>query len=122
MREFAERLDTENLAVLDVRGAAEWEVGHLPGVENIPVGYLAERLDEIPRDRPLVVHCLGGGRSAIAASVLQREGFREVSNLVGGYQAWVAAGLPIRYMVPAAVERFIFDKGLYVGNGTAVAG
>lgn len=80
--------------VIDVRGSAEWEAGHLPGVPNVPVGYLTERLSELPTDLPLIVHCQGGARSAIAASVLQARGVRKVLNLVGGYAAWAQAGLP----------------------------
>jgi hydroxyacylglutathione hydrolase len=91
-RELAERLRTDDVAVLDVRGAAEWEAGHLPGVENVPVGYLAERLDELPREKPLVVHCQSGARSAIAASLLRARGFDNVVNLTGGYADWQAAG------------------------------
>jgi hydroxyacylglutathione hydrolase len=66
----------------------------LPGVRNIPVGYLVERLKELPTDRPLVLHCQGGARSAIAASVLEARGFTNVVNMVGGYLAWKQAGLP----------------------------
>jgi hydroxyacylglutathione hydrolase len=93
--EVAEMLSRGEVAVVDVRGRTEWEAGHLPGVPNIPVGYLAERLDELPTDRPLVVHCQGGARSAIAASVLQARGLTNVVNLVGGYAAWEQAGLPV---------------------------
>jgi hydroxyacylglutathione hydrolase len=93
-KELAEQLRSGDTAVLDVRGRAEWEAGHLPGVENIPVGYLADRLDEIPRDKPLVVHCQGGARSAIAASLLRSKGFDNVINLGGGYADWQAAGNP----------------------------
>jgi hydroxyacylglutathione hydrolase len=93
-RELAERLGKDDLAVLDVRGTTEWEAGHMPGVENIPVGYLEEHLERIPRDRPLVVHCQGGGRSAIAASLLRSKGFDNVINLTGGYDDWEAAGNP----------------------------
>ena len=88
-------MDDGEVSVLDVRGAAEWEAGHLPGVPNIPVGYLTDRLDEIPRGRPLVVHCQGGARSAIAASVLQANGFENVISLPGGYAAWQAGGNPV---------------------------
>lgn len=80
--------------VVDVRGHAEWEAGHLPGVANIPVGALVDRLDELPTDRPVIVHCQGGARSAIAASVLEAQGLTNVINLVGGYAAWEQAGLP----------------------------
>ncbi len=93
-KELAEQLRTGDVAVLDVRGRAEWEAGRLPGVENIPVGYLGDRLDEVPRDKPLVVHCQGGARSAIAASLLRSKGFDNVINLGGGYADWQAAGNP----------------------------
>lgn len=93
--ELAERMRGGSVAVLDVRGAAEWEAGHLPGVANIPVGHLAGRLDEIPRDRPLVLQCQAGARSAIAAGVLQAKGFGDVVNLVGGFAAWQAGGHPV---------------------------
>ena len=85
------------VAVIDVRGRAEWEAGHLPGVPNIPLGYLAQRLAEVPRDRPVVVQCQAGTRSAIAASVLQAHGLANVVNLSRGYQEWAAAGLPVEH-------------------------
>ena len=85
------------VAVIDVRGHAEWEAGHLPGVPNIPLGYLAQRLAEVPRDRPVVVQCQAGTRSAIAASVLQAHGLANVVNLSRGYQEWAAAGLPVEH-------------------------
>ena len=80
--------------VVDVRGRAEWEAGHVPGASNIPVGYLAERLAELPTDKLVMVHCQSGARSAIAASVLQARGLTNVVNMVGGYTAWQQAGLP----------------------------
>ena len=81
--------------VVDVRGRAEWDAGHLPGVGNIPVGYLAQHLSELPTDRPLIVHCQSGARSAIAASVLQSYGLTNVIDLVGGFAGWQQAGLPV---------------------------
>jgi hydroxyacylglutathione hydrolase len=99
-KELAEQLRTGAVAVLDVRGRAEWEAGHLPGIENIPVGHLADRLDEVPRDRPLVVHCQSGARSSIAASLLRSKGFDNVINLGGGYADWQAAGNPTERKVP----------------------
>src|SRR5690606_14167837 len=63
------RVASGEVAVLDVRNRSEFEAGHLPGAMHIPVGYLPERLAEIPRDRPLVVQCQSGARSAIATSV-----------------------------------------------------
>jgi hydroxyacylglutathione hydrolase len=93
--ELSDRLKGDSVHVIDVRGASEWEAGHLPGVENIPVGYLTDRLDEIPRDVPIVLHCQGGGRSAIAASVLRASGFGQVLNLPGGYTEWESSGYPV---------------------------
>jgi hydroxyacylglutathione hydrolase len=93
----AEQLDADTRArtvhVLDVRSAAEWDEGHLPGAQHIPLGELRNRVDEVPRDRAVVVHCLGGTRSAIAASILQASGIEDVGNFPGGYKAWRAAGL-----------------------------
>jgi hydroxyacylglutathione hydrolase len=83
--------------VIDVRGATEYAAGHLPGVPNIPLGYLTEHLDELPRTAPLVLHCQGGARSAIAASVLSAGGFTNVINMTGGYAAWAAEGLPVAH-------------------------
>ncbi|MEP7001917.1 MAG: MBL fold metallo-hydrolase [bacterium] len=84
-----------DVQVIDVRGAAEWSEGHLPGVPNIPLGQLAEHLGELSKDRPVVLHCQGGGRSSIAASILAKNGFQDVSNLVGGYREWAREKLPI---------------------------
>ena len=80
--------------VIDVRGPAEYAAGHLPAGVNIPLTHLAERFGEIPSGRPVVVHCEGGYRSAIAASLLQKLKVGKVHDLVGGYKAWVAAKLP----------------------------
>jgi len=93
--ELTARRASSHLAVLDVRGRSEWEAGHLPGVENIPVGQLVERLGELPRDRPLVVQCQSGARSAIAASVLRAHGLTNVINLTGGFAEWQAGGHPV---------------------------
>ena len=81
--------------VIDVRGASEWAEGHLPGARHIPLGHLVDRLAEVPRGSPVVLQCQGGGRSQIAAGLLQAHGIGRVSNLVGGLAAWEAAGLPV---------------------------
>jgi hydroxyacylglutathione hydrolase len=77
--------------VIDVRSSREWEQGHIDGAVNLPLSQLRERLDELPSDRPLVVHCAGGYRSAIAASLLRSEGLLRVTDLVGGIGAWDSA-------------------------------
>ena len=91
--ELAPRLQA--VTVVDVRSANEWHEGHLPGALHIPLGHLSDRIGEIPRDTPVVVQCQSGGRSSIAASILERAGFRDVTNLTGGLGAWTAAGLPL---------------------------
>ncbi|WP_432137014.1 MULTISPECIES: rhodanese-like domain-containing protein [unclassified Streptomyces] len=74
--------------VLDVRGDAEREGGFIEGSLHIPLAELARRAGEIPAGRPLVVHCAGGHRSSIAASLLRHQGRADVSDLLGGYGAW----------------------------------
>ncbi len=80
--------------ILDVRSEKEYAIVHLEGSHNIPLTHLRERLAEIPVDRPVVVHCEGGYRSAIAVSVLRQGGRTDVSDLVGGIRAWIAMKLP----------------------------
>ncbi len=92
---LAGRLATHEVTVIDVRGATEWAAGHLPSATHIPLGYLPDRLAEVPADRPVVVQCQAGARSAIAASVLQRLGRTNVINMVGGFAAWQGEGLPV---------------------------
>jgi hydroxyacylglutathione hydrolase len=84
----------KGVAVLDVRTVAEWSAGHLPGAVNIPLGELPSRVVELPRGRPLVVHCQAGGRAAIAASVLRARGVTDLRLYGGGYTEWSAAGHP----------------------------
>jgi hydroxyacylglutathione hydrolase len=99
--ELRRRHDAGDVGMLDVRGAGEWEAGHLPGVTNIPLGYLLDRLDELPPERPLVVHCQSGARSAIAASLLASRGITDVINLDGGFGRWHAEGNPVEREAPS---------------------
>ncbi len=80
--------------ILDVRSEKEWQSGHLACSYNIPLTHLRERIVEVPRDRPVVVHCEGGYRSAIGTSLLAEAGRTNVSDLVGGIKAWIASKLP----------------------------
>jgi hydroxyacylglutathione hydrolase len=90
--ELAPLLAAGEVTVVDVRNRSEWDAGHLPGAIHIPGGHLPSRLDEIPRDKPVVLQCQSGSRSAIAASVLQRLGRTDVTNLLGGITDWQASG------------------------------
>jgi hydroxyacylglutathione hydrolase len=93
--ELAPRVRDAGAQVIDVRGHAEWMGGHLAGARNIPLGYLSEHLGELAADVPLVVHCQGGARSAIAASVLAARGFSNVVTLAGGVVEWERSGFPL---------------------------
>ncbi|MCH0539662.1 MBL fold metallo-hydrolase [Streptomyces sp. MUM 203J] len=81
--------------VIDVRNCGErGELGFIDGALHIALGELPRRLDEIPRDRPLVLHCASGHRSSIAASLLRHHGFTDVSDILGGYAAWALPHTP----------------------------
>ena len=95
--DLAARLDGgEEITVLDVRDAREFEAGHIPGSVHIPYGELTERLDEVPNGYPIAAVCSGGKRSGLAASILQREGYERVIHVgKGGVGTWQRAGHPI---------------------------
>ncbi len=97
---LAARLAAGEVDVLDVRHDNEWSAGHIAGATHIPLGHLTARLAELPSGRPLVVHCKGGTRSAIAASLLGRLGRTGVIDMPGGFDAWEAAGLPVSQGTP----------------------
>ena len=98
-------LSDNNLQIIDVRSPEEWSHGHLPGARHIPLASLPDRLDEIDRSKPVVLQCRGGGRSAIATSLVMSRGITNASNLEGGYDAWVAQGLPTESTEPAGAKR-----------------
>lgn len=77
--------------ILDIRSPKEREQKRIDGSLHIPLNHLRERLDELPRDRPVVVYCAGGYRSAMAVSIMQQQGMDNMMDLVGGYAAWEAS-------------------------------
>src|SRR5215471_20131266 len=77
-----------DLQVLDVRDQDEWDEGHIKGATHIPYYFIEQRLQELDNTRPLAVTCASGQRSSLACSILQRHGFRELCNVVGGMEAW----------------------------------
>ena len=89
--EVQQRLD-EGAQLIDVRESNEWKSGHAPGAKHIPLGSLEGRLGSIAKERPVMVMCQSGMRSAQAAKTLAAAGF-EVSNVSGGMIAWKRAGL-----------------------------
>jgi hydroxyacylglutathione hydrolase len=94
-----------DLGVLDVRTAAEYAAGHVPGAVNVPLGELPARLGDVPRDRTLVVHCQAGGRATIAASLLRARGVQDLRLYGGGFTEWSAAGHPISAAATATDSR-----------------
>ncbi len=86
--ELADRFETNNIVVIDVRGRTEYNSEHIRGARNIPLGYLPRRLDEVPSDKTVVTQCAGGYRSQIAASLLQAAGFSNAISLTSGESVW----------------------------------
>ena len=81
--------------LLDVREPWEFEAGHVPGAQLIPLAELEDRLNEVPRDRPVLVICHSGQRSLAAAGYLLQLGYADVSNVDGGTAAWIERGYPV---------------------------
>lgn len=82
--------DVEGLQIVDVRGPGEFAGGALPGAVNLPLPRLRESMSKLDASRPVLVNCAGGYRSIAAASMLRANGFSDVSDLLGGWNAWQA--------------------------------
>ncbi len=91
-----DRLQVHDSQVLDVRREPEWNAGHIDGAAWWPLDNFKVSPPEIDRDRPIAVHCKSGYRSMIACSLLQRAGFRNITNVIGGLDAWQQAKLPVQ--------------------------
>jgi len=87
--------DPASVQVVDVRRADEWNHGHIPSALHKPLERVERMLGDLDRTRPIVVHCKGGARSAIACSLIQRAGFENVANLIGGLDAWQSFEFPV---------------------------
>jgi rhodanese-related sulfurtransferase len=81
--------------LLDVREPEEWEAGHAPEAEFVPLAQVPDAVDRLPRDRRIVVICRSGARSARATEFLNAQGFDAV-NMSGGMKAWAATGFDVR--------------------------
>jgi glyoxylase-like metal-dependent hydrolase (beta-lactamase superfamily II)/rhodanese-related sulfurtransferase len=86
-----EALEAVEPQLIDIRNPGETALGTIPGATLIPLAQLPNRLDEVDLDRPVVVFCAGGYRSSVAASLLRQRGATDVSDVLGGYGAWLAA-------------------------------
>ena len=96
--EAARRLreDPDHPVLLDVREMNEFVTARAPGAMLVPTSAFVARLDELPADRPLLVICHLGNRSAAVTGYLTRMGRTDVANVAGGMEAWARAGLPVR--------------------------
>jgi hydroxyacylglutathione hydrolase len=103
-QELEGRLTAGKVKVLDVRREPEWDAGHIEAAAWWPLDNFRVSPPEIDHEAPLAVHCKGGYRSMIAASLLQRAGFCNVINLIGGFDAWQQANLPFVTAVTASAK------------------
>lgn len=90
-------INREDAVVIDVREANEYGTGHVLGAKNIPAARMETAGNELmkKKDRPVIVYCDGGDRSAKALAALKKQGFTRAANLAGGIKAWQDAGLPL---------------------------
>ena len=91
-------INREDAHVIDVREVDEFAGGHLPEAKNVPLAKLVDRIGEIEKfkDKPVIVCCASGMRSAKASGELGKLGFAKVHSLAGGVDAWVGAGYPVK--------------------------
>jgi hydroxyacylglutathione hydrolase len=81
--------------IIDIRGVAEFNSGHIAGAKNVFIGTLLQNLDKVPKDKPVIIHCQGGDRAAIGYSLLMKEGYTNIANYSGGINEWVKEQQPI---------------------------
>ncbi len=93
VNKLKQKLETDEIQIIDVRGYTEYESDHIPGANNIFAGFLLDNLDKVSKDKKIVVHCASGDRSSIAASLLLSKGYKNIINLTGGIAAWKQEGL-----------------------------
>lgn len=95
LEEFKQLYTNNNIQLVDVRGASEFNAGHIKGATNIFVGTLGENLNQLKKDKQIVIQCQSGDRTAIAYSLLTKYGFTNVKNYTGGMNEWVNSGNPV---------------------------
>lgn len=91
----ARRLESPTAQIVDVRRPAEFVSGHVPGAQSVPLDRLETQMSGLDRKKPTFVICASGYRSSLGCSLLERAGFEELYNIVGGTSAWTATGLPL---------------------------
>jgi len=95
LEETKKLINNNGVQVVDLRGASEYKTAHIAKAENIFVGTLPDHLDEVKKDRKVIIHCQSGDRSSIAYSILAKNGFTNIVNFSGGMNEWVNEGEPV---------------------------
>lgn len=95
IEEFKSYLEKDNVQLLDVRNVSEYNEGHVEGAEHLFVGLLEKNLDQVAKDKTVVIYCQAGDRAAIAYSILKRHGILDVKNFSGGMGEWKSKGNPV---------------------------
>ncbi len=95
VRDLNARIESDGARLLDVRRAVEWQAGHIGVATHHPLDGFKAKLPDLDRHETVFVMCKGGYRSSIACSLLQRAGFKDVINVIGGFDAWTKAGFPV---------------------------
>jgi glyoxylase-like metal-dependent hydrolase (beta-lactamase superfamily II)/rhodanese-related sulfurtransferase len=100
------KLNDDNLAVIDVRKPGEYESAHLPQALSVPLDFINEQFDKLPKDKSLALHCAGGYRSMIAASILKSRGLHNLMDVTGGFKAIQDSGIPTKDAVcPSTLKK-----------------
>lgn len=97
LAEAKELFANNGVQIIDLRGAAEYNAGHIAKAENIFVGTLADNLGKVSRDKKVIIHCQGGDRAAIGYSILAKNGYKNVANFSGSINEWISAGEPLEF-------------------------
>ena len=95
---FAQKIAAEKGQVIDVRTPKEYKAGHIENAVNMHVydKDFEQRLDKLDKNKPVYVYCKAGGRSAEAVEIMQKKGFKKITELDGGMDAWAEAGKPVK--------------------------
>jgi hydroxyacylglutathione hydrolase len=97
VQDLQAELEAADIFLLDVRAVEDvMKIGIIPGAHHIYIGELPERISEVPRDRQVVLYCDGGYKGSLGASILARNGYPKVANLLGGMTAWLKAGFRVK--------------------------
>ena len=95
--DFKTKLNDNSTQIVDLRGVTEYNAGHIHGAENIFVGTILKNIDKISKNKDVIIHCQGGDRSAIAYSLLAKEGFTNISNYSDGMNEWIDKGEKVEF-------------------------